>query len=285
MTSLARPERGALLTFNETHPLNTFFQIIFPGFLVPFVLSLALTALTLRLRWEGACRIAVIWLTSYFWLRGLPSFPPRETVDWLWLIGIATLAAGVMPIVTRARWLLLSGLLAMSLGILAWPVIRHNATTLVFIELAVLIAIGSVLIHRLISGRYALFNALPMAIVSAGYGIVAALGGSLLVGLLSGALASALGGFALHELVSQRKEPLFFIRAALLANTLLLCLIFIGRVYAEIPSGPLSLLLVALVMDRLLPIRNRLQAVLISGIPTLVAVAWLVLAQDPSSYY
>lgn len=265
--------------------MNTFFQIVFPGFVAPFVLSLALTALTLRLRWEGAWRIAVIWLTSYFWLRGLPSFPPRETVDWLWLIGIATLAAGVMPIVTRARWLLLSGLLAMSLGILAWPVIWHNATTLVFIELAVLIAIGSVLTHRLISGRCALFNALPMAIISAGYGVVAALGGSLLVGLLSGALASALGGFALYELMPQRKEPLYFIRAALLANTWLLCLIFIGRIYAEIPSGPLSLLLVALVMDRLLPIRNRLQAVLISGIPTLVAVAWLVLAQDPSSYY
>ena len=265
--------------------MNTFFQIVFPGFVVPFFLSLTLTAFTLRLRWEGAWRIAIIWLTSYFWIRGLPDFPPRETVDWLWPIGLAALAAGVMPIVTRARWLLLSGMLAVSLGILAWPVVRHSATALVFVELAVVLASGGVLIHRLISGQRALFNALPMAIISAGYGVIAALGGSLLVGLLSGALASALGGFALYELISQRKEPLFFIRAALLAGTWLLCLIFIGRVYAEIPAGPLSLLLVALVMDRLLPIRNRLQAVLVSGIPTIVAIAWLVLAQGPSSYY
>jgi hypothetical protein len=261
--------------------MDTFYQLFLPGLVAP----LALATLTLRLHWQGAWGVALIWFISYFWLRGLPNLPPREAADWLWLIGLATLAAAVIPDVSRWRWLWLSGLLAMYLAVIAWPVMRHDGSVMLFVEFVVVVVAGAASIQRLIDGHATAFDALTMAIVSAGYAVVAALGGSLLVGLLSGALAAALGGYALYELMPRRKTTLLPVRAALLASIWLLCLMFIGRVYAGLPLGPLALLLAALVLNRVLPVRGLGQAVMIAGIPTVSALAWLVLTQDSSSYY
>jgi len=265
--------------------MDTFYQILLPGLVAPLALSLVLATLTLRLHWQGAWGVALIWLISYFWLRGLPSLPPREAADWLWLIGLATLAAAVIPYVSRWRWLWLSGLLAVYLAVIAWPVMRHDGSVMLFVEFVVVVAAGAASIQRLIDGQATAFDALTMAIVSAGYAVVAALGGSLLVGLLSGALAAALGGYALYELMPRRKATLLPVRAALLASIWLLCLMFIGCVYAGLPLGTLALLLAALVLNRVLPVRGLGQAVMIAGIPTVSALAWLVLTQDSSSYY
>ncbi len=265
--------------------MNTLYSFLLPGLIVPLVLSLTLVTLTLRLHWQGAWGLALVWLISYFWLRGLPNPPPREAVDWLWLIGFATLAAGALPIAPRGRWLLLSGLLALYLAVIVWPVARHDASIMTLVELLVLIIAGTSLIHRLIDGYTAMFPALSMAIISISYAATAALGGSLLIGLLSSALAATLGGFALYEATIKKKMTLLPIRAALLANIWLLCLMLIGRVYAELPLGSLALLLAALVASQVLRVRGFWQATLITGIPAVSAIAWCVLIQGSSSYY
>ncbi len=265
--------------------MDTLQQMLLPGVAVPLGLSLALAASARRFHWQGAWGLALIWLLSYFWIRGVSGLPPREAVDWLWLIGLTTLAAGIIPIASRGRWLLLSGLLAAYLSIIAWPALRYNASLLLFVEMAVVTAAGAMVLHRLTSGRDSSASAMPMAIVSGGYAVVAALGGSLVVGLLSGALASALGGFALYEFRPRTSGGALPARATLLATVWLLCLMFVGRVYADFPSGPLALLLAALVMGLLVSARRPWHAMLIAGLPTAAAIAWLVLTQDPSSYY
>lgn len=265
--------------------MDTVQQIFLPGLAVPLGLSLALAVAARRFHWQGTWGFALIWLLSYIWIRGVPGLPPREAVDWLWLIGLATLAAAAIPLAPHGRWLILSGLLAACLGVIAWPVLRHDAPLLLFTEIAVVTAAGAMAIHRLTSGRDTSASAMPMAIVSGGYAVVAAFGGSLVVGLLSGALASTLGGFALYELRPRASGGALPARAALLATVWLLCLIFVGRVYGDFPSGPLALLLAALVLSLSLPARRPWLAMLFAGLPTATAIAWLVLTQDPSGYY
>lgn len=265
--------------------MDTVQQMLLPGVAVPLGLSLALAATTRRFHWQGTWAFALIWLLSYFWIRGVPGLPPREAVDWLWLIGLATLAAGTIPLASHGRWLILSGLLAACLGVIAWPVLRHDASLLLFTEMAVVTATGAMAMHRLTSGRDTSASAMPIAIVSGGYAVVAALGGSLVVGLLSGALASALGGFAFYEFRPRTSGGALPARTTLLATVWLLCLVFVGRVYADFPSGPLALLLAALVMGLLVSARRPWHTMLIAGLPTATAIAWLMLTQDPSSYY
>ena len=265
--------------------MDTVYQFLLPGVVVPFALSLVLIAFTLRQDWNGTWGLAAIWLLSYFWVRGLPHLPPREAVDWLWIIGIVTLVCGILPVTIKKQWLCLSGLLVLSLGVITWPVLQQGVMTGLSVELLVVIMVGAVLMRRLTAGKNNIPSALPLAIVSGGYAVIAALGGSLLIGQLSGALAAALGGFALYEFVPKAKATLLSVQAAVLASIWLLCLIVIGRVYANLALGPIVLLLVALVLSRLFVLQRHWQIVLVTAIPTIAAVVWLLLTQDSSSYY
>lgn len=265
--------------------MNSTYQFLLPGLVLPLVLSLILATLMLRYRWSGAWGLAAIWLIAYFWIRGLPVLPPREAVDWLWIIGIITLVVGSLPIRLQRQWLSLVGLLTLSLGVIAWPVLRQNLFALLSMELAILIIAGAIIIRRLVVGTNITFSALPLAIISSSYAIIAALSSSLLVGQLSSALAAALGGFALYELTPKAKVTLLPAQAAVLANVWLLCLMLIGRVYANLNLVPLVLLIVALILSRVLPLHRWWQVVLFTGIPSLAALLWLVLPQDASSYY
>ncbi len=265
--------------------MNSTYQFLLPGLVLPLVLSLILATLMLRRHWSGAWGFAAIWLISYFWVRGVPVLPPREAVDWLWIIGSIMLVVGMLPITSHRQWLWLSAVLVLSLGVIVWPVLRQNIFVLLALELVVLVVIGVVMIRRLITGTNATFSALPLAIISASYAVIAALSSSLLVGQLSSALAAALGGFALYELTAKAKVTVLPVQAAVLASVWLLCLMLIGRVYANLSLIPMTLLLMALILSRVSPLHRWWQVVLFTGIPSLAALLWLALTQDASSYY
>lgn len=260
-------------------------QLILPSLLLP----LALSALLFTLSQVANKRLTIllwglplIWLPSCFWLTGLPDqLPPQEAKDWLWIILLISFLFNI-SLTTRKRvsTYLQIVLLAIYTVVLAWPVLGINTTFQVFSELIILILVGSTILKYADSGKTST-PALILSISSGGMGLVVALGGSLLVGQLSGALASTLGIFALYELYkrlnksaiqNEQLKPLILIYFVLL---------IIARIYAEIPLTSAFLLLVS---PAAIAMRGRYSA-FISVISVGLSLAWVLMTADASSYY
>ena len=123
---------------------------------------------------------------------------------------------------------------------------------------------------------------LSMAISSGGMGIVIALGGSLLIGQLAGSLASVLAVFAMVEIIRKRQQALLSALNLIPIMQIYLAILVIARIFAEIPLGPSSLLLVA-PLAGLIPATRY--ASVFSAVSVITALSWLLLTADSSSYY
>jgi len=249
-----------------------------PGLVIPMLLSFGAFRLGQRhpaTLWS----LSAIWLPSYVWLNGWPQLPSPEANDWLWLVALAsTLAAallrqrkyGVAPQIA----LLAAALLAM-----VWP-LRHLVDAAMAVELLAALTAGSLLFCM--PAVRTTVPALTLAVSASGLGLVASLGGSLLIGQLAIALAAVLSAFALAELMSRgrwRGMDAVFLMPLLQLYFLLL---MIARVYADLAIGPAALLLIAPLAGLLMPHRY---GVLGSAVSASAALAWLLVTADSSSYY
>jgi hypothetical protein len=258
--------------------MNPFLQLILPTLILPLGLSVALLALSRkypRLRWA----LPLIWLPAFFWLTGLPDGLPQEAIDWLWPILLLSLLLqfGLQrqkPLIGPAQ----TGLLLIALVVLSWPLLRHHVGIDLLLELLAVLLVGGI---GLLSSHAGAAPALSLAISSGALALVTALGGSLLVGQLSGALASTLGAFALYELAKRLLAPAVTRVQILPLLQIHFALLVIARLYAGIPLPSAALLLIAPVIGLIW--RSRF-APAGSAVAALAAVAWLLLTTDDFGY-
>lgn len=260
--------------------METLLQMLLPSAVLPFLLSALLWWSTRRkpaMLWS----LALIWLPSYVWLLGWPPLFPAEANQWLWLL---VLAAVTINLMFKSRLALMvafqTALLALILAAVAWPVLQYQLDMLLMVELVTVMGVGFLLSNAAIRGRTAM-PVLSLAISSGGMGIISALGGSLLMGQLAGALASVLLVFAVAELFGKLQSSFSPVNLVPVTQLYLVILV-IARVFAEIPLGPSLLLLVSPVAI-LIP-ANR-YAPLFSAVSVLAAMGWLLLTADSSGYY
>jgi len=261
--------------------MNTLIQLVLPSFLLPLLLSAVLFALSRRypaLRWG----LALIWLPSYFWLVGWPKPMPEEANDWLWLLVIFSIGLniGFMKRERISAWVQ-TGLLGLMLIVLAWPVLRYQLGLGVTAELTAVLFAGAALFFGTATNR-AVTPALTLAMSGGGLALVTALGGSVLIGQLAGALASILMVFAMFELYHWFTKQSVTLIALTPVIQLYLALLLIARVYAEIPLVSAALLLAAPLIGLLLRGRFSTIGAVVSVAASLV---WLFFTTDSSSYY
>ena len=261
--------------------MNPYLELILPSLVLPFILSLIWLSLSRRypvFRWL----LPIIWLPSCFWLVGWPKAIPQEANEWLWWLLILSMGLQALWL-TRPRltaWMQTS-LLGLALILLAWPVLRYQPSLSLVLELIVVLLTAVTLFFRAES-NHTTMPVVALTISSAGLAFITVLGGSVLVGQLAGALASVLGAFALYECyrrwTKQGATPMQLVPVI----QIYLALLLIARIYAEIPLGSASLLLLAPLTGFLLASRF---AVFGSIASTVAAFGWLLLTTDSSSYY
>ncbi len=265
--------------------------------LLPLVLALILASFTRQTGqkdgWKSGLGLLLAYIPSYLWIAGIPSLPPAQAVGWVGFIGISSFAVISVINIHKAgpgkKLIVLFSAFSVSIILLSWPILRYSFNTLLAVELAIflIIWVGTGLLVLQPTGN----KSIPLSMTGAGFALVAALGGSMLIGQLTGALAAALGGFALHELISQKERLTLNAEASFLSVSLLGSIVLVGWQYAEIPYLPLISIIVGSVIGLFLFKRNgkgwRFIALntLAMSVPILFGLAWLVMTSDNSGYY
>ena len=261
--------------------MEALLQLILPSAVLPLFLSAVLWCLGRRYV-ISLWGLPLIWLPSYVWLMGWPSIIPREANDWLWMLAIISV---LINTVFKSRLALIAilqtMLMVLVLAAIAWPVLQYQFNIMLVGEIFIVMAAGFILFRNSATGQ-ATSPALSLAISSGGMGLVVALGGSLLIGQLAGALAAVLGAFAVYETVCKFQQSSTSLISLIPVMQLYLAILVIARIFAEIPLGPSVLLLVALLAG-LLPVVRYASA--FSAVSVIASISWLLLTADASSYY
>jgi len=261
--------------------MDMIIQLILPSLLLPLALSVGMLVWS-RSDPDMLLTLPLIWLPSSFWLLGLPDpFPPQEASQWLWVLVLisTTINLCLAGRAQSARYFQ-AGLVVLATLIISWPVLHSGSGWEFYIELIALAVVAGTLLLS-INRAEPVAPALILSICAGGLALVASLGGSVLVGQLSAAMASALGAFALYEMITR-------LTRSKLASTrmspwlvLYFALLLIARVYAEIPLFSAAMLLVA---PTALVTRHRYR---IAGVLVAIGLSlgWLLMTADSSSYY
>ena len=261
--------------------METLVQMILPSAVVPILLSALVWWFNQRksiVLWA----LPVIWLPSFVWLIGWPSIIPAEANQWLYPLAIFSVLISISfklksNLVTALQTLLL----LLILIAITWPVLQYQFSWMLLIELLAVSVAGFILFYLSVD-RQAKAPALTIAISSGGMGLVVALGGSLLIGQLAGALASILISFVIVELMTKLQKPTAKLSTFGPLMQLYFGILFIARIFAEIPLGPSALLLIAPLAGVM---SSKRYAFSFSMATVIAALIWLLLAADSSSYY
>ncbi|NOX76592.1 MAG: hypothetical protein GXP17_08290 [Gammaproteobacteria bacterium] len=266
--------------------MNTNLQLILPSLVLPLGLSMLWAGFSRHYSWLLWGQ-PLLWLPAYFWILGgeVPLLP-EEASHWLWLLVLSSMLLLLgKPADSRPyfQWPSMAQiiLLAVAIVILSRPVLQYELSLALGLELLLMLGVGAVLLVT-ISVNRAATPALTLAVSSSGLALVTALGGSVLVGQLAGALASVLGVFAVGEIYTRFGGRKLSQRQLVPVLQVYLALLLIARVYAEIPLPSMMLLLAAPLLGWL--IRGRF-AVIGSAVASIAALVWLLTTADNSSYY
>jgi hypothetical protein len=259
-------------------------ELLLSGLILPLGLSLLWFAVSRRFAW-WAWSLPLAWLPPYAWIIGgaLPWFP-QEASHWLWLLVLASLALSLATVwVNRSAglWIAQAVLLAVAVVVLAWPVLKYEWSVGLGLELLLLVVVGSGLLFSASLARAAT-PALSLALSGGALALVTALGGSVLVGQLAGAMAAVLGVFALFGLWRGAQGDELSMPQLLPMLLLYLALLLIARLYAGIPLPSAVLLLLAPLPGWLFA--GRLPALASAALGG-TALVWLLITADASSYY
>ena len=261
--------------------MNLLVHLVLQSVALPLILSVAGLAVVRRRDLDPAILLAAWWLI-YFWMVGLPDWPPLKALDWVGLL--ATLSVAMSWWISAGRRLLWGQMLLFAATplLLGWPLIVQQPTASLVIELAEMAVIGALTVVVIIKGPTQ--HRGPAFLTSSmGLAVAAALAGSLLIGELAAVLASCLGGWILYDSVRRRKishdvssawhmVPLAFLFLALLVS---------ARLYADLPLTALGCLQIAPLIALLSTWRHSW---VFSLFPTGVAIAFLVWMRGFSAY-
>ncbi len=256
-------------------------QLLLQTIILPLLLSFAVYKIARQDTRRLTTGLFFAWLAACFWILQLPNWPPTEAVDWLWLAGLAFLAIQLIPYtVIKTHYIKASQLASFSLALLliSLPLLQYALSAELIAELLLILLVASILVIMPSSSPAPAFiismNATALA-------ICVALSGSLLIAQLAGALAAAPGIFAISEL-TKRLASSHLKTSALLPLALLYLLLFtIAHLYADLPTGPALLLLIAPLSLRL---KNR-SSIGLSLLTLVFSLTWLLMLQDSNSYY
>ncbi len=266
---------GALLSGDV---MNTFLQMVLPVLLLPVVLSFSV--IWLRKRFPIAVlSLIFIWLPSYILLNGWPEFPSPEANNWIWVIALASMLPTIWMNKPGIQTLVQSVILATGLAAIIWP-LTHILDYATGFELLLVLLTGIAIFSTQLNQSK--MPAMVLAISAVGLGLVTSLGGSLLIGQLSISLAASITAFALYELLAKKtgfeNKPLYLVPVL----QIYLLLLVMGRIYADVATGPVLLLLASIATGLL--VRGR-AAVPASATIVIAALVWSLLSSDASSYY
>ena len=261
--------------------METLIQMILPSTVLPILLSAIVWRLDKR-KPIALWALPLIWLASFVWLIGWPSIIPAEANQWLYPLALCSVLISLyIKFSNNLVTVLQTLLLVLGLIGIIWPVLQYQFSWMLVLELLVVMIIGCLLFY-FSAKPHAKTPALTMFVSSGGMGLVVALGGSLLIGQLAGALASILISFAVVELMTKLQKPAANLSSFVPVIQLYLGILVIARIFAEIPLGPSALLLIAPLVGL---ISSKRYAFVISVVSVIAALSWLLLAADSSSYY
>ena len=269
--------------------MNMQLELALSTLIVPFALSFILKKLLVKHKQFEVLAVFATWLVSYVWIAGLPSFLPKEAIEWCVYLGVAAiLISFFMKINSRHKSTSnLNGpvsffaLSIIGIILVTWPVLSRSPDLQLLTELFFFGLIAVVITYRS-SYSKPVNPALTLGISNAGLAIVAGLGGSLLIGQLAGALAASLGAYALLELFKKLKTAELRVDTSLLVSLLSLIMLVVARVFAEIPFTSAIFIGLALMLG--LSVKGVFGSSL-SMASVVASIVWLLSTSDQSSYY
>ncbi|GEM_PF-2390414 len=260
--------------------MSPYLLIVIQSIALPFGLSSLLSGSGLHKNVHRVIGSVLIWLAAYAWIIQWPAFPPGEAVDGLWLLLVASVAAGYTTH-RRVRWLFRTAVFLTAIIAIAWPVLRYQPSIALAAELVTIIVTGSVLFsyaERIPPPA----PALTLVIQATGLAIASALSSSLLVGQLSAALAAVTGASVIPEIRDRLHKTPFDVQQRLAFLALYLGLLAIARLYAELPPATTALLLASAIFSTLAPWRHSWA---ISLLLNAGAIGLVILNSDNNAYY
>ena len=261
--------------------MNMQIELALSTLVLPLALSFLVQKLSASNKQVMTIGVFITWLISYLWIAGIPSIPPKEAIEWSIYLSTFFIIGSLILKTESSKALLFGALSLLGIILIALPVIRHAPELQLFFELSFFALVVIFITYRMRNSSQA-SPALSLGISNGGLAIVAGLGGSLLIGQLAGALASALGAFAIYELINKLEQKQMIKSTRLLATLLSLLMLVVARIYAELPLVSVALLALSLILG--LSIKWRFASAL-SLIAVIGSIANLLLTADQSSYY
>lgn len=210
--------------------------LIIQTLLLPLSLSLLLFLIKPNKNSFSTVSFLFIWLLSYFWIMGFAALKPTEALDWLW---ISCLVILFIFFLNNGLWksILIVIVFITSFMVYGWPIIQYQLDFSILFDLSLVIFISIIIIFRTnrLSEKTSINSAIIFFISSSSLAIVVGINGSLLIAQLSAALAATLAGFVFIELRKHRTENYLNNNQIILSINIYLALLFIGKIYAELP--------------------------------------------------
>ncbi|NOZ36681.1 MAG: hypothetical protein GXP11_01175, partial [Gammaproteobacteria bacterium] len=124
-------------------------QLLLQTIILPLLLSFAVYKIARQdTRWLTT-GLFFAWLPACFWILQLPSWPPSEAVDWLWLAGLTFLAIQLISDNGIKTHYIKAGQLAsfsLALLLISLPLLQYAFTTELIIELLLILLVAGILI-------------------------------------------------------------------------------------------------------------------------------------------
>ncbi len=203
---------------------------------------------------------------TLFWVRGFPSLTFSEPLDWIpyFILVIAFSTLNKSSIIRIASC---TSIFFVSLVIYSWPILENSNALIVFLEIGLFAFILLSISSRQVSLNH---PALVICITATGLALVTLMSGSALLAQLAGIIAALLGGFVLYEFrpfkAKLKTSPQLDANEQLFFSSLVLSLIFISRIYTEIPLLACITLALSLLLGFLVPLKTSfLISLILSG--------------------
>ncbi|MCI0341765.1 MAG: hypothetical protein L0216_11560 [Planctomycetales bacterium] len=249
-----------------------------------------------RRAWAVPLGLGAATLVGHWGVTGLPSVPPAESTQWLFVIAAAATALGLAealrPVSFGWTWALRSVVVVSALALLLRPILRSTWGPIEGPLMVAALAIGAsaswAILDRLADRARGPGFPLALSVLAGGGAVAVGLSGSQLVAQLAGALAAALGAAAS---VAWLSPGLAWSRSAAAVPALVLPALWVeGRFYSELPWSSLALLALAPgfalagavgPLGRLGPRAGALAQAGLTSLPVAAAVALALPASSP----
>ncbi len=263
--------------------------------------------------------IAIIaWLPLYVWITQLPSFPPKQALDWLWIyVFFASLSAILRTVLSAIRIPLFSKLnilaayqitiFLIACLVIVWPAISYSASLsshwFIWLENLFFGLIGAYGIGKLANEKVSknqragagMLENIYLWVVTGALGLIVIMTGSLLIGTLSIALSSTYLAVVLYAKFLGSVKAQIATNGLPMSYGLILLVLLLSRIYVEVDFINALLLLISIGLSSYLSLKHHLslnqerwgQLILLICLGAAVGYTFFieVLSQSNNGYY